>query len=228
MATPTVLSNVVNRNSVSEGVCSTAFTVTTGDLIVVIGSRYESDFSSYLPTDTQTNTYTLRTNSTGTLSMGLYTGVASQNGSLTVTLSTPGIDLACLFIHIRGQSSDFVHLTGNVTDAATSTTWTLNLSDTTVGETLVVCGFSSIDDFGTFSAGSGWTATNQTNLAPSTCGVYRAADTAGAYDPTGTVTSSRQYSAIGIAIIGAASASTGLPRRALDGPFYGSLRGSVR
>ena len=34
--------------------------------------------------------------------------------------------------------------------------------------------------------------------------------------------------AVAIIIAAAAASATGLPRRALDGPFYGSLRGSVR
>lgn len=210
MAVPSVIASAVNRNSGGSGICSTAFTVQTGDLILVASIAYETLFASRLPTDTQSNTYgSIVSQSSGTRTMGLAAGVCGSSGSLTVTqnITSTGNDLACLFIQIRGQHATYNHLSGLVTDQASSTSWSLNLANTTVADCLVVGAFGTIGTFGTFSGSSGWTAFGSQSSDPGITGCYASAATAGAYDPAGTVGSSQSYSAVGMAVIGAAAES---------------------
>lgn len=75
---------------------------------------------------------------------------------------------------------------------------------------------------------SGW-VTQEENLSHLHSCAYRIIASSGTYTASGSRTSISDTMVLSTAVFYEASAeSTARPRRALDGPFYGSLRGSVR
>jgi len=214
MALPQVIANSAMRDSSgSGGTCTAVFSVTANDLILVFAAAWETSFTAIAPTDTQSNTYTRQAGvNTGSRRNAVYTAVAQSTGSVTVSfVLTNSNSLACQFVQVRGQADSFVHLTGTAgPDVTPATSRTIDLADTTVADTLVIGAFTTNNNFGEFTAGSGWTELDEVLNDPGIVAVYQAAATAGTYDPTGTVTNSTNYSAVGIAIIGAAASGASI------------------
>lgn len=239
---------VRQHNAAWSGIGNGTVTLTTiptvGNLLVVaytIGIMPNTNIAAPAISDNKSNTYTQRAHyqqaiTNYSLQAGIFTApVTTSTSSFTVTINPAGTATdtyaSAVVIEVSGQAADFVDLaTGN---ASNGTTPSVTLGARTYAEDLVIGVMTFFEVGYTITPGSGWTQIVEIDQGNSTYqalnAIYQSFTSTGTSNPNWTTSSSSANSVAGIAIKGAAAGgATALPRRALDGPFYGALQGSVR
>src|SRR5574343_199354 len=240
MAAPTLVQSgesVIGNTASSRQV---TLTVTTGNVLVLLATHYGGtvNYPASPVSDTLGLTWTEHVDILPWYppwgdGCGLWTAPITSSGSNTITLSNTGMSDESYYmvaIELSGCDANFVDTTGTGT-VENNTSVTIDLADTTYAEDII---FGLFMQHGStaWSPGSGWSSLQDgldTDSGVSCICIYRTTSSTGSYDPVATHTTASAGLGVGIAIKGVtAASSTALPRRAIDGPFYGSLRGSVR
>lgn len=225
-------------NSVSS-LSTTITDVAVGDLLVVqvqrVGQASITGVSSASPALTFTLAYRANPNQDA-FAQDLYVAIATTAAAsmtITATYSTSNT-YASIASHRWSSgvtSATPTHTSGHTTLQSSSTNRTVP-NITTTARTLIIAFGTEWNNQSTHTAATNWTRI----LNPATAGTEmflhaRIAD-AGTY-PSGnfaTTNLTDQYFAgiAAFAVDTSAASPTALPRRALDGPLYGSFRGPVR
>lgn len=232
MAAPTIIQSNCNYNTGNVTV-TLGTNITVGNFLVAFGYVGEdaASFSSGAVSDNLSNVWTERVDYRGGNGrlVGIWTAPVTNGGSCTITLLDIDSYQSLFVVELSGcNNSDPIDISG-YSYSAYSTSFTIDLASTTYAEDIIFAICGTANNFGTIAAGSGWTSLLAIQTPyPQTILIYRTTTSTGNYDPVVTHDGDPLLGAA-IAIKGAAAGSaTALPRRALDGPFYGSLRGSVR
>jgi hypothetical protein len=246
MADPTYQGSgtVYEAGGASSTSLSTTITdVAVGDLLVVQVRREEQNDCTGVASTSPALTFARQARAGGhgsELYQDIWTAIATSAASsmvITASYSASGVSRYGAIISHR-YSSGITSATAthsashNSLQSASTNRATPNI--TTTARTLLIAAGDDQDYYNTHTAASGWTkrldSDTKGNDTTAMWMYDRIAD-AGTYPNgnVGTVNNSDQYFGSTIALpVDASGSATGLPRRALDGPFYGALRGSVR
>jgi len=240
VADPTYQNSGTVYHSGSTSVTSASTTITNvsvGDLLVVQVIRDAQSQITGVASTSPALTFArqVRADSASAgYSQDIYTAIATDNASsMTITASYSGSDNYASIVSHRwssGVSSATVtHSAADTALRATSTNRTVP-NITTTARTLLLVSGADWDAHRTHTAASGWTKIIDGASSSFQYLNAQIAD-AGTY-PNGnfatTSATDRYFGSIIALPVDTSGGATALPRRALDGPFYGALRGSVR
>jgi hypothetical protein len=229
------------KGATSANSLSTTITdVAVGDLLVVQVQRDSQSNITGVASASPALTFVRQARATAAsgFQQDIYTAiVTTAASSMVITASYSDSAPWGSMISFRwGDGISSGTVTHSAVDSALRSTSTNRTATniTTTARTLLLAAGTDLDYYVTHTAATNWTKIldSQTKGSNSTT-MYlhaRIADS-GTY-PNGnfaTVSATDQYFGSIIALpVDTGGAATGLPRRALDGPFYGALRGSVR
>src|SRR5574343_763890 len=159
----------------------------------------------------------------------LYYCLSATGGNSTFSLSGSPSDGGWVVLEFsKSGSASFDSLTTSSQDLNLTTFSSGNITINNNNSLMVACLADEFDAVG-ISWDTGWVEQEEDLSHVHSC-AYRIIENSGTYTASGTRASASESSALGTVVFyeSGASSPTALPRRALDGPFYGSLRGSVR
>jgi hypothetical protein len=218
-------------DSSTTSINRTGVAVNAGDLIVVF-DKWEDGDATLTVTDNASggsNTYTNLTKRsvTGNVYGQLAWAVAKATETLTVTCGiSPARPYKRLHVHVArpasGYSFQFDAEAGAAGSSNSPSTGAFTVAGGT-GYAVVAVGEYTVVQY---TPGSGWTEAIDSN----SFSAYRLLTTETSITGNATCSGNMDWVAVAGAwkTVSTGGAATALPRRALDGPFYGALRGSVR
>lgn len=203
---PTILqSKVANVQAGNDVTATFDSDVTAGSTIVVLAGNYDTDISAGgTCVDSKGNTYTRQVgvlNAGNAISAAIWTAPATTGGSSFAVTFDAGTGQYTTIIIVEVADATGIDITGSTTDSDTSIT--LNLSDTTENNCLVLGGAFLFASAATITAAGGFStvAEFETGYVCGSC-VSKDATTAGAHDPAWTISSSFGSAIVGIALQG--------------------------
>jgi hypothetical protein len=154
--------------------------------------------------------------------------LSATGGNSTFSLANPGSDTGWGVLEFSAADSIAYESVTNATSVASTTDF--SSGNITVGNnaSLMVAALSDETVISNATWGTGWVEQEE-NLDHYHGAAYRSIATAGTYTASGTrATSTNSWALSTVVFYEVGGSPTALSRRALSGPFYGSLRGSVQ
>lgn len=234
MAAPIIVQSAASTAGTSAAARSVTLSgVTSGNLLVVcVFKQYGSELAAGDVSDTLSNTYTSIASSGATnYNKGrLWATKSSSSGEVTITVSnaSTGDQYWIVVYELSGTPTEYVDQYA-VYDLV-NTNPTIDLPNTSYADD-VLLGFCATFWGSTFTSISSPWELDKTEISIGGFYIHTVKATTsstGNYDLTVTGVSSEVWTILLVAIKGSVATATALPRRALDGPLYGSPQGSVR